>query len=51
MGLMQRRMFSMAALASLAGAHPAGAATPELRVLAHSSFNLPKALLHSGKFM
>lgn len=35
----------MAALASLAGAHPAGAATPELRVLTHSSFNLPKALL------
>jgi len=35
----------MAGLAALAGARPALAATPELRVLSHSSFNLPKPLL------
>ena len=45
MGLIPRRAFSLFALASLAGAHPARAAAPELRVLTHSSFNLPKALL------
>jgi len=45
MGLIPRRSFSLAALGALAAGRPARAAAPELRVLAHSSFNLPKALL------
>lgn len=42
---MLRRDFSIAALSTLAGAPAARADSPELRVLAHSSFSLPKPLL------
>lgn len=48
MGLIPRRLFSVAtvaSMASMAGIRPARAGAPELRVLTHSSFNLPKPLL------